>query len=314
MVLRKTLIVAVALCMLARSPGEAQSPGRALVPLLVAPIGSTDMTPFFYALRQGMFERAGLDVTVQQVPSGAASTTAVVGGAVNIGFSNMLALSIARQKGIPVELIAPGVEYDTAAPNVALLVAAASPIKNAKNLEGKVVGVTGLHDLLAVATRAWLDKAGADSSQVKFVEMPPGTMSEALKSSRVDAVAVYEPFMGQIKAAGGRVIGKPYDAIGARFVNAAWFALGPWADRHRDAAIRFARVISQAAAYTNVHYDELIPLVSSFSKIAPETLAQMVHVRVPPSVTPALIQPVIDLSAKYHEIPAAFPAQEMLIR
>lgn len=283
------------------------------IPIVVAPIGSTDMTPFFYALRQGMFAKAGLDVTVTQAPSGAASTTAVVGGAAQIGFTNLLALSIAYERGIAVDLIAPGVQYDTAAPNVLLLVAADGPVHSAKDLEGRVVAVTGLHDLLAVATTAWIARAGADPAKVRYVEMPPSSMAGALAAQHVDAVAVYDPFMGAIVASGARVLGKPYDALGAPFVNAAWFALRPWADAHHDAALRFAEVIRRAAAYTNPHYDALIPLISSFSKIPPETLAKMVHVRVPTTFTAAQVQPVVDLAAKEHEIPNAFHAREMML-
>jgi ABC-type nitrate/sulfonate/bicarbonate transport system substrate-binding protein len=138
-------------------------------------------------------------------------------------------------------------------------------------------------------------------------------MGEALRAGRVDAVAVYDPFMGSIAASDGRVLGRPYDAIGARFVNSAWFALKPWVDGHRDAALRFAKVMSQAAEYTNAHYEALIPLISSFSKIAPDTLAKMVRVQVPSSMPPELIQPVIDLSAGYHEIPASFRARAMML-
>ena len=310
---RSAAVVAALLFGLTPLVASGQGAPPALTPVTVASIGSTDMTPFYYAIQQGLFQKAGLDVTVTQAPTGAASTTAVVGGAAQIGFSNLLALSIAHQRGIAVEMLAPGVEYDTNAPNVGILVANDSPIKTPKELEGRIVGVTGLHDLLAVATIAWIQRGGADSSKVKFIELPPSVMPEALKAGRVDAVAIYEPFVGSVVASGARIIGKPYDAIGPRFVNAAWFALEPWVNTHRILAVRFARVIHDAAEYTNNHYDELIPLVSSFSKLSPETLQKMVHARVSTSLSPELVQPVIDLAARFHEIPAPFRAQDMLV-
>lgn len=42
----------------------------------------SDTLPFFYAVQKGMFDRAGLDVTVVASPSGSSSIVAVVGGAV----------------------------------------------------------------------------------------------------------------------------------------------------------------------------------------------------------------------------------------
>lgn len=281
-------------------------------PIVVAAIGSTDVLPFFYALREGAFARAGLDVTLQQTPSGVASVTAVVGGAAQIGFSNTLALCVAYGRGIPVELVAPGFRYDVRSPNVTMLVAAGGPVRTAKDLEGRVVAVTGLHDLMAVSTAAWLRRAGADASRVKFVEMPSTAMAAALEAKRVDAVTTYDPYVGLVQAAGGRVFAHPDDVIGGDFLAGGWFALRPWADGHRDELRRFAAVIHDSAGYTNAHWEELIPLISSYSKMSPDLLRTMGRPRVPPALTPALLQPIVDFAAANGELAHAFPAREML--
>lgn len=291
--------------------GRAQSTA-ARESIAVAPIGSTDMTPFFYALSEGLFEKAGLTIVPQQAPTGAASITAVVGNAANIGFANLVALSTAHQRGIPVVVLAPGVEYLSRDPNVALLANDDGSVKGAKDLEGKVVGVTGLRDLLAAAMTVWLEKNGADASKVKFAEMPPSTMASALKAKRVDAVAVYEPFVGSVRESGAKIVGRPYDAVSPAFVNSAWFALKPWVDAHRGAAARFAAVLGRASDYTNTHYDDILPLIAGFTKLPVSTLQNMVHAYVPNAVTAPLIQPVIDVAARAKIIAASFPADEIL--
>jgi NitT/TauT family transport system substrate-binding protein len=272
------------------------------------------MVSIYYAVQQGLFEKAGLDVTIAQAPTGAASMTAVVGGAAQIGYSNSLALSTAYGKGIPVRLLSPGAQYRTNIPHAVLLAPTDSPLRTAKDLEGRTVAVAGLHDLLGISVATWLEKNGADPSKVKFVEMPPSTMQAALDAKRVDAAASYEPFLSAATRSGtARVFAKPYDAIGNGFITGAWFTLAPWANEHRDAAIKFAQILDQAATYVNTHYDDLLPLISQVSKLPPETLRSMVKLYTPPRLDPATLQPIVDAAARAKEIPSAFRAADMIL-
>lgn len=306
------LLAAGILILASGATGLAQTPARTAI--VLAPIGSSDMAAAYYAVQQGMFERAGLDVTIQPAPTGAASMVAVLGGGAQIGYGNSLALSTAHAKGIPVMLLSPGAQYNTNLPHAVLIVANDSTLRTPKDLEGHVVAVAGLHDLLTVSVNLWMEKNGVDASTVKFVEMPPGTMLPALQAKRVDAAVSYEPFLSSSVGAGAaRVYAKPYDAIGNGFLTGAWFALAPWIAQHHDAAIRFAQILDQASQYVDAHYDDLIPLIATFSKLPPETLHKMVKVNVPPGLTPGALQAVVDAAAKAHEIPASFKAAELIL-
>lgn len=306
-----TLPGAAALAAGATARVVAQAPSR--TPITVSTTTPSDTLPFFYARDHGMFDRVGIDITTEISPSGANSLVALVGGAVQVGYVNTLSLSEAHAKGIPVEAIAPGGEYNTNRPHAKLLVMPDSPIKTAKDLEDKIVAVTGLHDLLAVSVRAWLDKNGADPDGVHFVELGAPAMYAAMSEHRVDAIAVYNPFMAAAEASGARVLGKPYDAIATSFLTAAWCADANWVAAHRATALAFGKVIHDAAAYTNPHYTDLIPFIAGFSKTEVATLEKMQPVLVPPAVTAADIQPLIDVSAKYKELAASFPARDEIL-
>ena len=290
---------------------QAQSPGR--VPITVSVAAATDVLPYFYAVQQGMFERAGLDVTQIVGTSGSANLVAVAGGSANIGFANCLSLIIAHTKGVPIALVAPGGGYESSNPWAQLIVAADSMIKNAKDLEGRTLGVTGLHDLFAISTEAWMVKGGADPSKVHFLELPPSAMLAALQSKRIDAFTIQEPFRGAAVAAGARAIASPYDAIGKQFLTAAWFANTDWTTTNHEAAIHFAQVIHQAAEYTNAHYEQLLPLIASYSKISLDLLQLSRPIHVPLSLNAALVQPLINVATQFHEIAAPFRAQDMVL-
>jgi len=309
--LLRTAAVLGLLLTAASGGGFAQTTRTALTAVVPT---TAETLPFYYAMQQGMFEKAGLSITITGATSGSMATAAVVGGAAQIGSSNVLSEIQAHSKGIPIVLVAPAGQYNSTAPNAEIFVAASSAIKTAKDLEGKTMAVASVHDLLALSTYAWLDREGADRTQVRFVEMPPPEQVPALLAGRVDAIYVYEPFRGQAEhAAGARFLVAPYNAIGRDFLFSVWFANGTWANEHKDAVLAFARVMHDATLYTNAHYDELLPLVSSYTKMSIDQIKATRIVRSATSLRANQIQPIIDAAAKFHEIAAPFPAQEMIL-
>jgi NitT/TauT family transport system substrate-binding protein len=281
--------------------------------IVVAPIPSTDMTPFYWALQQKLFEKAGLDVTVSVATSGAASMQAVIGKAADIGVSNTLALVTARGKNIPIVVVAAGSMYRSDILNDLLLKTPDNPAKTGKDMEGKTVAVTGLHDLLGIAVQSWIAQNGGDPSKVNFVEMPSAMMQPALDAKRVDFVAVYEPFVSTMLRNGAyKQFAAPFNSIAPSFMSTAWFAMGPWASEHKAAVATFNRVMSQAAKYVDAHYEEQLPLIAQFTKLPIETLKGMSRVYDAPSLDPATLQPLINTAFKAKEIPAMFNASDMV--
>jgi len=285
----------------------------ALTPVAVVLAPTVDATAFYYAMKQGMFEKAGLAVTLKGVATGNLGIVAVVGGDAQIGFANCLSLAQAHQKGVPLQLVAGAGLYDTNAPIARIFVAADSPIRTAKDLEDHVVAISGLHDLLALAVRAWLASQGVDSTKIRFAELPPPTMLAALESKRVDAISTFEPFSSDIVASGhARTIAFPYDAIAKQFSVTAWFAHGSWLASHRDVAVRFGQVIREAADYANAHLPEMVPIVAAASGMSIDVVTHALKAKVAPSVNPVNLQPLIDVAAKFKELEAPFPARDML--
>jgi len=291
-------------------PGLAQG---TLTSLRVAHVPVADAVPYEYAVQQGWFAQAGLDIQGAQLAGGSAAAAAVVGGGVEIGSSNCFSAVLARAKGIPVVIIAPGGRYQEEVPTSALLVAADSTIKTGKDLEGKTIAVAGLNDIGSMSIRAWVTMTGGDPTKIQYVETPMSTMTGLLQGHKVDAVFVSEPALQNALASGAaRQAAITYVAIGKHFYTSVWIALEPWIAQHRDLALKFSNVIHRATLYTNSHYQEILPLIAAYTKLPLDTLRTMHQVKGGPSLTAEDIQPVIDVAAKYHAIPNVFPAKEIM--
>lgn len=282
------------------------------VSFVATPSSSTGVAPLYYAAQQHWLERAGLDVSIVPATGGAASVTAVVGGAAQVGFTNTLQLITAHAKGIPLTLIAPGTQADPAHPFVELVVKSDSTLKSPKDLEDQVFGVTALHDLSTLTTTVWLRKNGVDPSRVKLIELPPEAALPALLSGRIVAYSLYEPFLSVALAGGAKVFANPLDAVDGNALTGAWFAAQPWASQNRDAVIRFARVLSQAATYVDAHYEDLIPMISGYTKIPVATLQRVAFNKIQTAFDVASFQSLIDAAAASHEIAKPFPAKELI--
>ena len=91
----------------------------------------------------------------------------------------------------------------------------AEQILGAKDLEGKVVGVSALGNADHALVLTVLRQAGADPKKVQFATLGPNLL-EALRQGQVDAGAVQEPALTLLEKDGARVIVNGMDLADAR--------------------------------------------------------------------------------------------------
>jgi NitT/TauT family transport system substrate-binding protein len=311
----RTALAALGTVMLASATTAlAQTPNLTTIRLISAP--SDDLRPVLYAQKAGLFQRAGLNVTIELTNSGAVAAQAVISGAMDVGKSSLTPLLAAYAHGLPFVLVAPSILYHPQWPLTGeVVVAANSPIRSPLDLQGKVVACTALGDIGYLGIRALVDNRGGDSSTIKWVEIPTAAVTPALDAGRVDAGLITEPSMSRdIKAGKVRFL---FDMLAPGsyprpILESAFYSTHAFADKNRDAVARFAKVVEQAAAYSNTHEAETVPLWAAFAGLEPDVAAKINHTYTATSFDPQQVQPVIDLAARYNIIPHAFDARDFI--
>jgi NitT/TauT family transport system substrate-binding protein len=263
----------------------------------------------FYANDLGFFKDNGLNVEVQLIENGAAIAAAVASGAVDVAQANIVSLATAHDKGLPFVVLVPAALYSSTSPTTALVVAKNSPFKQAKDLDGKTIGINGVKNITQIGLMAWMDQNGGDSRTVKFLELPFAQMAAAIAAGRIDAGVVAEPNLSAAIAGDARVLAPVYTAIAPSFVIGAWFATGDWVKSHPALAKRFATAMSQAAEWANKHPDLSAKIVEKYTKVA--IVPGMKRIVYPEKIDLAPMQPPIDAAAKYSVIKASFPASDL---
>ncbi|HXP92390.1 MAG TPA: ABC transporter substrate-binding protein [Candidatus Binatia bacterium] len=272
-----------------------------------------DATPTLYAVKTGLFKKYGLDVQVTPAPSGAASLAALAGGSIDIAGTSILPFLSARSRGLALEIVAPLAVYSPESVYAAIIVKKDAPYRTGRDLNGKTIASPALRDLNWVASMAWIDQNGGDSSTVKSVEIPSSAIPVALDEGRIDAATVTTPRYVQALHTGKvRVLGKSYEAIAKHFAIAAFVAQAEYASRNPDVIARFGRAIRDATAYTNTHHSDTLELYAAFAKIDPKDITDAPRAVSSRYVEAKDLQPMIDVAVRYKILPQPIDPQTLL--
>jgi NitT/TauT family transport system substrate-binding protein len=263
-----------------------------------------------YAQGAGLVDQAGLSITTQMMSFGAASQAALAGGAADIANSNPGSLAIAREKGIPLVILASGGLYSSKEPTSAMMVAKDSPLKSAREMAGKTIAINGLNSLSHFAVQAWIDQNGGDSKAAKYIDMSFAEMPQTLAAHRIDAALLAEPTLSLAKK-DCRIFSNAYDAVAEHFVISIWVAMQPWVSAHPDAARRFAQMIYRTGAWANAHRPQTADVLVKTTQLDPSVVRSMNRIVFAESSDAALIKPQIDITYKFGAITKAVSAESL---
>ena len=252
--------------------------GGGPVEVSVGVIPILDVAPLYLGIQKGIFTRHGLEVSAQAAQGGAAIVPAVLSGQNQFGFSNVVSLLTAREKGVPLLSVAGGVSStgDPAADFNAVLVGKDSLLRTGKDLEGHKVAINTLNNIGDTTVKSAVAKAGGDPAKVGFVEIAFPDMAAQLAAGRVDAAWASEPFVSQIKAAGGRVLLDSLTETYPTLQVAQWFTSEQLKQRNPDLIARFTAAIKESMTYASGHAEEVRAVLTTYTKIGAEVAAKVV--------------------------------------
>jgi NitT/TauT family transport system substrate-binding protein len=274
-VLQSGLMASAALALGARE-GAAQAP--AALKLTLNFLAGGPQAGFIYGKKIGLYERAGINLTIEEGRGSATTAQMVATGQTDIGYADAPAAMQLRSRGAPVTIIAPILQTNA----FAIISRAESNITRPQDLVGKRLAVqpgTAQTTLL----NAILAANNLNPSQLQVVNIDPAALVGALLESRVDAILAGADFQSiQIRDRGVAINEILYRDVGVPTVGLSVIARDDKLRASADLYRRFvaaslqgwaeARGNPQAAAAA---VNEAFPSVS-----VPQVLAQLaVNVR-----------------------------------
>lgn len=262
--------------------------------LTIGTVPVLGVAPLYIAINKGYFKNEGLNVTPKIYASGALSLPAMIKGEIDLVFSNYISLFNAQAGGAgKLRVIAEG---SASSPNsFGIYVMPNSPIREAKDLAGKKIGVNARNNIATVLTNETLKSAGVDINTLNFVEVPFPDMGAALQRGDVEAAFLAEPFITAASAGLGvnRIVDAGIGSTDGLPID-GYAATEGWVKQHPKAAAAFQRALQKAAADA-ANRTETEKVITGYAKVDPKFAPLMAPLQYPTSINPTRLQRVADL-------------------
>ncbi|MBI3060278.1 MAG: ABC transporter substrate-binding protein [Deltaproteobacteria bacterium] len=275
------ILTLVACLSFSSGPARAQKTFR----LRVGIIPITEMLTIYVAADKGYFAQEGLEVEMIPMAGGAVILPALVGGSIDIAYSNIVSIILAKAEGMPLKIIMHNKSEDsTKAPDApggykggsAIMVRANSDIRSAKDIEGRKFAVNTLYGINWLFAQEWMRIEGADPAKAKWLEIPFQNMAVALETGQVDAVTAADPTLTVLKTTGkGKILNYYFSTVKANVIVASFVATDKWIKEQPGVMQKFVRAMSRAIDYANTHENEWPTILAKHLKIELDLLKKM---------------------------------------
>lgn len=254
----------------------------------IIPIASN--APFYAADKLGYFTAENLAVSAEVIRGGAAAIPAMVNGATDVLFTNSTSAVAAIVNGIDLRFILEGSIAPNKPPDSGALVKRrGDPYRSGKDLEGKVIAVNTLRDVVWMIVRAWISNTGGDPAKVQMVEVPIPSVLEALRQKRVDAALVIDPSLTlALSDPAFELLGWPMSGAFAGGPMSFFVTTGDVVAKRPNDLRAFIRAYKRGAVWANANEgkEPYYRLVADFTKLDINLLRRMAPVVAQAEVIP----------------------------
>ncbi|GEM_PF-1877486 len=249
----------------------------------------------FVAKELGIFEKHGLDVTLQQINSSSQAVASLRSKSVDV---------VAGPAGVIMDAIAKGVTdfmiFGECMPSTVLEVWVQPGIKSVKDLIGKTISSTNPNSLGDLMIGVWLGRNGIKKSEVNVVYLGGlGNLISAMKANKTDATLILPPLGEQLLATGQKRLGDLRDIT---YSNQGWTTTQSYAAKNGDALQRYAAAATEAIAFVKRNKQKSLPAMPKYTGVSHEEWNAYAYeffmplLATIPKVTPEVVKATQELS------------------
>jgi NitT/TauT family transport system substrate-binding protein len=276
--LGSALALTLAACSSRSTPSSPGADAGALRKVTIGVLPVVECAPLYLGIQTGIFKKHGLDITTQQFAGGSALMPAVISGQVPIGFSNVISLLAARERGVPLISVAgAGTSTGDKVKDInGIIVRENADLSSARDLVDRKVAINAWNNLGDTTIRVAVKKNGGDHWRVQFVRIPFPEMPAKLTSGSIDAAWMAEPVRSSMLSAGGRVLFNNLTETFAK-VQVAQFFTTEQIQQQDGALVRaFVAGLKESMVYASAHRDEVYGIIGTYTKVPAQAVPNIV--------------------------------------
>ncbi|GAA4888605.1 ABC transporter substrate-binding protein [Streptomonospora salina] len=280
---RMTLPVAAVVTLLASTAcggggqegGDGDGGGNKSVTVGAIPI--VDVAPLHLGADQGIFDKHGIDLEIENTTGGAQAVPSVVSGDYDFAFGNITSIIVGRSNDLPLTIVSNGVTStgEQGADFGGVVAPEGSDITDAKDLEDKTVAVNNLENIGDTTVRNSIREDGGDSDTVEFVELPFPEMPAALDRGDVDAAWVVEPFLTSSLNGGATEVASNFVDADPDLSVAYYFTTEQMINEDPELVDDFTAAINESLTYAEDNPDAARDILGDYTELDSEAIDQI---------------------------------------
>jgi NitT/TauT family transport system substrate-binding protein len=191
------------------TPGSDQPHSGAVTPsaVRIGTLTTEDALPLWVAEKNGLFAKAGLDVTITVFQSAQERDTALTAGAIDGEMGDLIAVGTLRSGGVPVRATTIMLGATPKEGRFGIAVKPGSTATSLKDLAGKPIA-TSSATIQEYVLDGLMAEAGVPADQVKTEEVKKVPVRfQLLMQGQLEAAALPEPFLSLAGAQGAKIVG-----------------------------------------------------------------------------------------------------------
>ena len=214
----------------------------------------------FAAKELGIFEKHGLDVTLNQINSSSQAVASLRSKSVDVATG---------PAGVIFDAIAKGVRdftvFGECMPSTVLEIWVQPNIKSVKDLVGKTISSTNPNSLGDLMIGVWLARNGIKKSDVNVVYLGGlGNLISAMKANKTEATLILPPLGEQLIPSGQKRLGDLRDIT---YSNQGWAATKTYASKNAPALERFTAAVIEAIAVVKRNKQKTLPVLPKYTGV-----------------------------------------------
>lgn len=298
--------------------GTSDGDSGELTSVTIGAVFTTATVPIWIAESEGIFEKHGLDVTIQQSPNFAASAPSVINGQMEFANAATTPFITAISQGMPLQMVAgvsvlAPIERD----GNMVVVPADSDIKSPKDLEGRTVATLAVGAGPSVGVAANYNADGGTPDGINWVTMNLNEQLPALQNGQVDAAVMSPPFSGEALDQGfisafNAYIVPGLDVIPTGFTDAVLLSSTTFLEENPETAKAMYDAMVEANDFAQNNEDVVRATLQEKVELAEETAAVVAIPDFAGPIDPADIQRVIDAMFTADLIAEELDANDMI--
>jgi len=243
------------------------------VNLRIGYIPIVDCSQLYIASQLGYFSKAGFDVELVPMAGGPAIIQALSTDAIDIGFANLATVVFYEETAPRLNRLAGGTRMDKDHSEAGLVVLADSGIQTISDLKGKSIAVNSRRNIVDLAVLRAINKYGLSAKDIMLVELPFKDMETAIRSKRVDAATLPEPFLSiALKTGGVRNLGDHFAIAFGEIYSTGYFSIPQSSKVTSDVIEKFNAAMVNATIDLKSPDEKTFAAISTVTKLSKEVV------------------------------------------